>query len=297
MGLVLMKKAVGVILALVVAILSWVVLILVLVIIAGFFWQETMPSWYAFILLIPPIGVSTVFGYMFYGKYKRKHKLDNNHLTPEGEANLRYITHDNRDDRDNLIETINELKHIIADQSASRQKDLNEIIRENEELKVKLANISAENEKLEKANEMSVQDVQKQRQNAVKEELLTIDLMDGHDFEFWCADALKNSGFLNVAVTPGSNDKGVDIVAEKGGLRYAFQCKRYNSDLGNSPVQEVFTGQRIYNCHVGVVITNRDFTVGAKDAALATGVLLWGRSWIIEYLFSKHGVLGPIEIN
>lgn len=121
--------------------------------------------------------------------------------------------------------------------------------------------------------------------------------MEGHDFEFWCAEALRNSGFFNVTVTPGSNDKGVDIVAEKDGLRYAIQCKRYNSDLGNSPVQEVFTGQRIYNCHVGVVVTNRGFTAGAKDAASATGVLLWGRSWIMEYLNTKHGVLGETEIK
>lgn len=124
-----------------------------------------------------------------------------------------------------------------------------------------------------------------------KAELLTVDLMDGHDFENWCAEALRNSGFSSVTVTPGSGDQGVDIVAEKDGIKYAVQCKRSNSNLGNTPIQEVFTGARLYHCHVGVVITNRSFTSGAKDAATATGVLLWGRSWILQYLYEKYGVM------
>lgn len=158
---------------------------------------------------------------------------------------------------------------------------------ENALLKAKLAVALAEKENLERAVKQELED----KMTVAKAELLTIDLMDGHDFENWCAEALRNSGFANVSVTPGSGDQGVDITAEKDGLKYAVQCKRYSSDLGNTPVQEVFAGQRIYNCHVGVVLTNRDFTAGAKDAAAATGVLLWGRSWVLGYLYRKYGAM------
>lgn len=164
---------------------------------------------------------------------------------------------------------------------------------ENTMLKAKLAVALAEKENLERSIKQDLKD----KMTVAKAELLTIDLMEGHDFENWCAEALRNSGFTNVTVTPGSGDQGVDIVAEKDGLRYAVQCKRYNSDLGNTPVQEVFTGARFYNCHVGVVITNRNFTSGAKDAAAATGVLLWGRSWILQYLYQKHGVMPEADPN
>lgn len=105
----------------------------------------------------------------------------------------------------------------------------------------------------------------------------TIDEMEGHEFEHWCAELLKRNGFRNVDVTKGSHDQGVDILAEKEDIKYAIQCKCYASVLGNTPVQEVFTGKTIYHCHVGVVMTNSFFTEGAKKAAEATGVILWDR--------------------
>ena len=104
-----------------------------------------------------------------------------------------------------------------------------------------------------------------------------IDCMEGRAFEFWCADILRKNGFIDVEVTQGSGDQGVDILAKKAGIKYAIQCKCYATDLGNKPVQEVNTGKTIYHCHVGAVMTNRYFTEGAKQAADATGVLLWNR--------------------
>ena len=116
------------------------------------------------------------------------------------------------------------------------------------------------------------------------DELFYADGLNGHEFERWCANLLKRNGFSNVEVTPGSGDQGVDVLAEKDGVKYAVQCKCYSSDLGNTPVQEVNTGKSIYHCHVGAVMTNRYFTSGAKEAAAATGVLLWGRDKLSEML-------------
>lgn len=105
-----------------------------------------------------------------------------------------------------------------------------------------------------------------------------IDGMDGHEFEYFCADLLRDNGFAEVRVTKGSGDQGVDVLATKDGIKYAIQCKNYASALGNTPVQEVNAGKTFYNCHVGVVMTNSTFTVGAKDLARVTGVLLWDRT-------------------
>ena len=118
----------------------------------------------------------------------------------------------------------------------------------------------------------------------VEYELQQIDSMEGHQFEYWCANLLRKNGFTNVEVTQGSGDQGVDITAVKDGIRYAIQCKCYSSDLGNKPVQEVNTGKTIYHCQVGVVMTNRYFTAGAKQAAEPNGVLLWDRDKLIEML-------------
>lgn len=111
-----------------------------------------------------------------------------------------------------------------------------------------------------------------------------VDSMTGPDFEYWCAELLGKNGFINIVVTPSSGDQGVDITAEKDGVRYAVQCKRYNSNLDNTPVQEVYAGRMVYHCQVGVVMTNQYFTDGAKVLAEKTGVLLWDRDKLIEML-------------
>ena len=108
--------------------------------------------------------------------------------------------------------------------------------------------------------------------------IFTVDGMEGHKFEYYCANLLRSNGFTEVTVTQASGDQGVDILATKDNVKYAIQCKNYSSNLGNTPIQEVYAGKVFYNCHVGVVMTNAEFTDSAKDLAKATGVLLWDRS-------------------
>lgn len=123
-----------------------------------------------------------------------------------------------------------------------------------------------------------------------KYDMAYIDAMDGHTFENFVAALLRKLGYQNVEVTRGSGDQGVDVLADKEGVRYAVQCKCYSSDLGNTPVQEVNTGKVIYHCHVGVVVTNRYFTSGAKEAAKATGVLLWDRTKLQELVIQAESM-------
>ena len=76
------------------------------------------------------------------------------------------------------------------------------------------------------------------------------------------------------------------MIAEKEGVRYAAQCKCYSSALGNTPVQEVCAGKSMYNCHVGVVMTNNYFTAGAKQLAEKNGILLWDRDKLQQMIDS-----------
>lgn len=119
------------------------------------------------------------------------------------------------------------------------------------------------------------------------------DGMEGHEFESYCADLLRKNGFVNVSVTPGSGDQGVDVIAEKEGVRYAVQCKCYSSALGNTPVQEVCAGKSMYNCHVGVVMTNNYFTAGAKQLAEKNGILLWDRDKLQQMVGGAAGTECP----
>ena len=106
------------------------------------------------------------------------------------------------------------------------------------------------------------------------------DSMDGHEFEQYCASLLLENGFSSVEVTVGSGDHGVDILAEKDSITYAIQCKRQSNNVGNSAIQEIYSGKEIYRTHIGAVMTNQYFTPAAKEAAERKGIILWNREHI-----------------
>lgn len=110
------------------------------------------------------------------------------------------------------------------------------------------------------------------------------DLMAGRDFEFFCADLLEKRGFLEVEVTKGSGDNGVDILAEKDGVTYAIQCKRYEEPIGVKAVQEAYAGRDYYDRMVGVVMANQYFTKNAVEMAKKLKIMLWDRGYLEEML-------------
>ena len=107
-----------------------------------------------------------------------------------------------------------------------------------------------------------------------------IDLMEGRDFEYFCAELLKKRGFLEVEVTKGSGDYGIDILAEKDGVTYAIQCKCYAAPVGVKAVQEAYAGRDYYDRMVGAVLTNQYFTTPAVEAAKKLKILLWDRGYL-----------------
>ena len=109
---------------------------------------------------------------------------------------------------------------------------------------------------------------------------LPMDEMEGHDFEYYCADLLKANGFLEVEVTKGSGDFGADILAEKDGITYAVQCKCYDKPIGVKAVQEVYAGRDYYDRMVGVVMTNQYFTQPAVELAKKLNIMLWDRGYL-----------------
>lgn len=108
----------------------------------------------------------------------------------------------------------------------------------------------------------------------------TLDGMEGHDFEYFCADLLKNRGFEEVEVTKGSGDYGIDILAEKDGITYAIQCKSYTTPVGVKAIQEAYAGRDYYDRMVGAVLTNQYFTAPAVEAARKLKILLWDRGYL-----------------
>ena len=110
------------------------------------------------------------------------------------------------------------------------------------------------------------------------------DKMDGWEFEAFCAQVLRSRGFQNVAVTSGSGDYGIDIIAYKGGLKYGIQVKRYEGAVGWHAVEEARAGAEYWGCNRAVVLTNSHFTKQALEGAPKIGVALWDREVLEQML-------------
>jgi len=104
--------------------------------------------------------------------------------------------------------------------------------------------------------------------------------MSGLQFERFCARLIEYNGYSKVRETPGSGDHGADIIAEKDGKTYAFQCKHYEKPVGNKAVQEAFTARAYYRVDYAVVITNSSFTRQARTEAERIGVELWDKYYL-----------------
>lgn len=121
----------------------------------------------------------------------------------------------------------------------------------------------------------------------IEEELEKIDMFTGVQFEQYISTLLKREGYSNIKLTKTSGDYGVDIIAEKDGLKCAIQCKRYHNNIPINAIQEIKSGKTYYKCDKAMVITNSYYTQNAKNLASSTGVQLFDRDDLIR-IIKKH---------
>ena len=65
-----------------------------------------------------------------------------------------------------------------------------------------------------------------------------------------------------------------DIVAKKGGICLAIQCKKHSNPVGNKAVQEAYAGASFYGADVGAVVAPNNYTASAIELAKSLGVHL-----------------------
>lgn len=108
-----------------------------------------------------------------------------------------------------------------------------------------------------------------------------VDLMGGDEFENFVAKIFAKMGYVT-KVTKHSRDFGVDVIAEKDGMKVAIQAKCYANPVSNSAIQEIAAGMKYYSCQRGVVVTNRIFTKAAIELARSNTIQLWDRKVLEE---------------
>ncbi len=126
----------------------------------------------------------------------------------------------------------------------------------------------------EKVNEEIFEEVEENLE--WKERLLkTILLISPTAFERLVQRLLRESGFVEVDVTGGSGDGGIDgkgIVRLNGFLSFhiIFQCKRYKGSISSSQIRD-FRGTMQGRADKGLFITTGNFTREARKEATRDG--------------------------
>ena len=106
--------------------------------------------------------------------------------------------------------------------------------------------------------------------------MAVIDKMTGLEFEICVSKLLRAQGYKNVRLTE-KYDYGVDIIAEKDGIKWGIQIKRYSDLVKADAVRQVVTALKIYNCDRSMVITNSVFSQTAKELARINDCVLIDR--------------------
>lgn len=114
-------------------------------------------------------------------------------------------------------------------------------------------------------------------------DMAVIDKMTGLEFEHRVAGLLKNQGYTNVRLTE-KYDYGVDIIANKDGIRWGIQVKRYSGIVKADAVRQVVTALRSYNCDRAMVISNANYSKIAMELAMHNGCVLLGRSELLQLM-------------
>jgi restriction system protein len=136
----------------------------------------------------------------------------------------------------------------------------------------------AEQENLRVAEEAAA----RKRWNAYFESKTMDDVsrMPGREFEEFLKRLLSRMGYTKITLTP-ANDQGADITCvSPDGESIAIQAKRWQSAVGNSAVQEVYSAKGYYRCTHAWVITNTTFTLAARELAKSNSVTLLDGRWL-----------------
>ncbi len=103
-----------------------------------------------------------------------------------------------------------------------------------------------------------------------------VEKMDGIAFEYYLGDLLKKDGYTSVKVTPQQGDYGADLFAQKNGVSYAIQAKRYSDHnlVGVAAIQAISSAREFYDKDVAMVITTGHFSEAARKMAKKNRVIL-----------------------
>ena len=88
--------------------------------------------------------------------------------------------------------------------------------------------------------------------------------MNGNAFNDYIIKLYRAMDY-NCKNLPTSGDRGADIFAEKDGVCYVIQTKRWKNKVGSSTIQKIVGAKAWYNADKAICVTNSSFTKPARQ--------------------------------
>lgn len=198
-----------------------------------------------------------------------------------------------------LNNEIEQLNQELIKKEDIKEKYINEIdalAQDKEKLENTISKLIEQEKFHQEKVELRIKMLREAEKYFIESYLDAIDTMPGIKFETFMGGILRKIGY-EVEVTKASGDNGADIIAKDKFKKYAIQCKRYTGNVGFDAVKEAHTAKDIYDCDVGVVLTNvENFTKEAIENSRKLNVLLWNRDYIKTMLAKAYEIdLDSIE--
>jgi len=117
------------------------------------------------------------------------------------------------------------------------------------------------------------------------------------EFEQRVALLLEDLGWKNVVIRGGSGDRGVDITAERDGLRYLVQCKRYSKSVGPSYVRDLVGALHIQGADRAILVATSSFTPQSRLEARGQAVELWDDKILLQRLSDAERIHNAQQVQ
>jgi restriction system protein len=121
------------------------------------------------------------------------------------------------------------------------------------------------------------------RRDLISSNHLSIDTMHGIEFERYIARLLPRLGYRHIRLTE-RYDLGLDIVAEKGNIRWGIQVKRQSYPVKIEAVRQAVAALNHYKCDRSMVITNNNFSPAARQLANSNDCILVDRQQLLSWI-------------
>lgn len=110
-----------------------------------------------------------------------------------------------------------------------------------------------------------------------------IDSKEIGDFKRHLNDVIVRLGYV-IEWTKHKDDNEVSMVASKDGVKVMLRAVRNGGAIGWQLIEESLKVMKFHGCHQLIMVTNKHFTVRAKEFAAVNGVILWDRDKLIKNL-------------